>query len=90
VTPAELVGQVYDAVRHYALDHPMVLHAALDLTGRVGSSARNAALRLDLGTHLGLMLNAYDRTSPQDHDLQRLRDRLEPVRQNVMEPPREA
>ncbi len=84
VVPTEALEFVFDAIRVYALEHPLVLQAILEMSARVGGRAQDLALREHLANQLDLLLAAYERTSPQAHDLSRLRTRVAPVRQNLL------
>jgi len=84
VAPTEPVEFVFDAIRIYALEHPLVLQATVEMSARVGGRAQDAALRAQLAGQLELLLAAYERTSPQAHDLSRLRTRVAAVRQNLL------
>lgn len=69
----DLLDRVLDAMRTYAVDHLVVLRRTLELAEQVGAAGRSPAVRARLREHVALIVEAYERSSPQDHDLQRLR-----------------
>jgi uncharacterized membrane protein len=85
VPSVDLVNLVFDAMRVYALDHPAVLHSAVDLADRI-SSAGDRRLGQALAVQLDLLLAAYARSDPQHYDLARLRDRVDSVRRRAGTP----
>lgn len=71
----ELLDRVFDAVRLYAVAHPLVLHRALALAEQVHHAGGAEAARERLVLHVEQLVEAFERSSPQGYDLTRLRRR---------------
>ncbi|MDQ3717146.1 MAG: DUF2254 domain-containing protein [Actinomycetota bacterium] len=84
VAPTEALDFVFDAIRVYALEHPLVLQATVEMSARVGGRARDVALREHLAGQLDLLLFAFERTAPPTHDLIRLQEQVAPVRRDLL------
>ena len=79
VALTDLLDRVFDAMRLYALEHPIVLHHTLTVGERVAHRSKDPTVHGNLMTNTELLIEAYVRTEPQPHDLERLRrhaDRL--------------
>lgn len=72
VPMCELLNDVFDAVRHYAIDHVMVLVTAFALIERLGDATIHDDVRQTLLRHLDLIMEAYRATDAQQADLHRL------------------
>ncbi len=84
VAPTEALEFVFDAIRVYALEHPLVLQATVEMSARVGGRAQNLALREHLAGELDLLLAAFERTSPPAHEMTRLQAQVAPVRRDLL------
>ncbi|MDN5747777.1 MAG: DUF2254 domain-containing protein [Pseudonocardia sp.] len=69
----ELLDRVFDAVRLYATEHPMVLHRALALAEQVHRAGGEVDARDRLTAHIEQLVEAFERTSPQGCDRTDLR-----------------
>lgn len=69
----ELLDRVFDAVRLYATEHPLVLHRALALAEQVHRAGGAADARDRLTAHIEQLVEAFERSSPQGCDLTDLR-----------------
>jgi uncharacterized membrane protein len=79
VVLTDLLDQVFDAMRLYGLEHPSVLHHTLELGERVRDRSHDLVVHERLRTNVRLLVDAYSRSDPQQHDLDLLRrhaDRL--------------
>lgn len=83
VSFTDLLNQVFDAMRIYAIEHPTVLRRTLELAEQVGAASRTPVVRDLLDAHVSAILAAYERTSPQERDLGRLQTRAAEVRQEL-------
>ncbi|MGI8652118.1 MAG: DUF2254 domain-containing protein [Geodermatophilaceae bacterium] len=83
VAPTEALDFVFDAIRVYALEHPLVLQATVKMSARVGGRTPDVALREHLAGQLDLLLAAFERTSPPAHEMARLQARVAPVRRDL-------
>jgi uncharacterized membrane protein len=79
----DLVDQVFDAMRIYAVDHPTVLHRTLDLAAQLGRVAGSEVVHARLRRHVSLVAEAFERSAPQDVDLARLRQHALAVEQTL-------
>ena len=70
-----LIADVYLAIRSYALQHPIVMRAAVHLTTRLERVARGAPRR-ELREQTHALTNAYLETSPFLGDADPLIDEL--------------
>ena len=84
--PAELLELVFDAMRTYAKQHPTVLRRTLLLAEQVGRASRSPELHAHLRRQVRLLLEAYERSEPQEHDLLRLRQRAAEVQESLAAP----
>lgn len=84
VGPAELISMFYEAVRTYALDHPVVLRRAMEIASLIGSLTADRELLRHLAGQLQLVQDAYEHTDPIEHDAQRLREELGLVREDLL------
>lgn len=79
VDVSELVSQVMDAMRWYAIDHPGVVLAALELVERVGERAARRRVRARLLAEVDRLRTAVERAGWQDHDVEVFRERADEV-----------
>lgn len=79
----DLVDHVLDAMRWYATGHPTVLHRTLDLVHDVGTASSRAAVRVGLAVHVRHLVEAFERSSPQDCDAEGLRRHAEQVHRSL-------
>lgn len=79
VAPVELLDRVFDAMRIYAAGHPAVLLRTIELARRVGGATGSADVRQRLAVHIERLVEAFDRTSPQRCDAERLHRRAAEV-----------
>ncbi|MDQ3542118.1 MAG: hypothetical protein M3440_15680, partial [Chloroflexota bacterium] len=73
VVLTDLLDRVFDAMRLYALEHPIVLHHTITVGERVAHRSTDPTVHRSLMTNTELLIQAYARTDPQPHDLERLR-----------------
>lgn len=69
----DLLDQVFDAMRLYAVEHPSVLHRTLELGERVADRSHDRAVHERLHANIALLVEAFARSEPQQHDLDLLR-----------------
>ncbi len=74
-TLEDLLDQVFDAMRLYAVEHPSVLHRTLELGERVGGASSDPRVHERLRLNVRVLVDAYSRSDPQQHDLDLLRRR---------------
>lgn len=79
----DLMDHLLDAVRWYAVGHPSVLHRTLDLVHDVGAASSRAAVRVRLAAHVRRLVEAFERSSPQDCDADDLRRHAEQVHHSL-------
>ncbi|KQX65751.1 DUF2254 domain-containing protein [Angustibacter sp. Root456] len=79
VTLAELVDQVMDAMRTYALGAPGVLLRTLDLAQAVGVRAESSDVRERLRTQVRLLADTFAREAVASRDVQLVTERAEQV-----------
>lgn len=84
--PEALVGLVYEALRTYALAHPVLLRRAVEVADRMGGQGCHPAIRRLLVDELDVLLTTYADTHPPERDLHRLRAELVPVRARLTRP----
>ena len=85
----DLVDHVLTAIRLYAVEHPFVLHRTLDLIDQVGAASGRDAVRARLDTQVQQLVEAFERSSPQDCDTQELTRHANEVRRSLARPVRE-
>lgn len=68
----ELMRYIFDALRSYALEHPSVLLASLELAERIGCRCADAGTRDALREEIELLTAAYTATGPPPYDLHRV------------------
>lgn len=73
VVLGDLLDRVFEAMRLYAVEHPLVLRHTLTLGERVGRCSRDRAVHGALRSNAGLLVDAYALTDPLPHDLGALR-----------------
>ena len=78
--PADLIGTVLDHVRWFGASTPPVMHAGLELAGRVACHARSDDVRQGLRTHVGLLLDAFMAAGHHAYDVRRFEAHAEQVR----------
>lgn len=83
----DILVHFVDAMRHYAVDHPTVLHRTLEVLAQVGVSCPEAEVRQQMAAHADRLVEAFAATSPQDHDLQKLTDHAARVRELLLTSP---
>lgn len=83
LTAAAVIDSVFDSMRTYALGHPSVLLAALDLAARIGRRASDGDARRALQAQIGLLTSAYEASGPPPHDLERITLRASEVRAGI-------
>jgi len=81
VVLTDLLDRVFDAMRCYAVKHPTVLRRTLELAEQVGAASREAAVHARLTVHVKHIVEAYTRSSPQECDLDRLREQAAQIQQ---------
>jgi uncharacterized membrane protein len=79
VTLAELVDQVMDAMRTYALGAPGVVLRTLDLAQAVGVRAESSDVRERLRTQVRLLADTFAREAVASRDVQLVTERAEQV-----------
>ncbi|HEX3003634.1 MAG TPA: DUF2254 domain-containing protein, partial [Angustibacter sp.] len=79
VTLAELVDQVMDAMRTYALGAPGVLLRTLDFAQAVGVRAESSDVRTRLRTQVRLLADTFAREAVASRDVQLVTERAERV-----------
>lgn len=79
VVLTDLLDSVFDAMRTYAVEHYTVLRRTLELAGQVGVASGAPAVHARLRRHVELVAEAYELSSPQDYDLDRLRQKAAEV-----------
>jgi uncharacterized membrane protein len=79
VDVSELVSQVMNAMRWYAIGHPGVVLAALELVERVGERAARRRVRARLLAEVDRLATAVDRAGWQDHDVEVFHARADEV-----------
>jgi uncharacterized membrane protein len=79
VTLAELVDQVMDAMRTYALSAPGVLLRTLDFAQAVGVRAESSDVRQRLRTQVRLLADTFAREAVASRDVQLVSERAEHV-----------
>ena len=82
----ELLDAVLTAMRRYALAHPSVLHRTLELVEQVERATADAGARARMDVQVQRLLDAFERTSPQDGDLEELARHAEHVRRALGAP----
>lgn len=80
----DILVHFVDAMRHYAVDHPTVLHRTLEVLAQVGHSCPEAEVRQQMVVHADRLVEAFAAKSPQDHDLQKLTDHADRVRELLL------
>lgn len=68
VPPAELIGGVLEALRHYALDHPLAVNATILLAERIGTSTNQDHLAELVIDHLTRLRAEYTDHAERDAD----------------------
>ena len=86
VDVSDLVSQVMDAMRWYAIDHPGVILATLELVERVGERAARRRVRARLLAEVDRLATAVDRAGWQDHDVEVFRARADAVARGLARP----
>ncbi|WP_256842138.1 DUF2254 domain-containing protein [Ornithinimicrobium cryptoxanthini] len=81
VGAVDLTSTVLDHMRWYAAESPSVMHVSLDLVQRVGSRARDRALRARLLTQVRLLEEAFQDAGHQDHDVEEFTARVREIEQ---------
>lgn len=76
----DLLAQVLDAMRWYAVDHPSVVHATLDLVDRTRRRAQDPQVRGFLDERTDLLLEAVRRADVDPHDVRALEEHARRVR----------
>lgn len=84
--PGELIDRVFDAIRWNGTAHPAVLHRMCTLAEQLGVATTDPALRARLDTHLELLVEAFERASPQECDRTALRQRAASARTALRSP----
>lgn len=79
-----IVDHVLDAMRHYALAHPTVLSRSLELLAQVGGRSADPAVRRHLATRAQRLVDEFESTSPNSHDLRALSEHAERVRGQLL------
>ena len=77
---SELLDRVLDAMRVYAIEHPIVLHSTLTLVELVGVATPDPGVRARLDVQVQRLVEAFARTSPQDCDAEELNRSADRVR----------
>lgn len=70
-----LIGDAFDRLRQYGLEHPGVVRAALDLAARLGAEARTDAMRALIAGRVEDLLRAYADPGADAPDLATIRGR---------------
>lgn len=83
LTPVNMIDAVFYPMRSYALGHPIVLIAALDLADRTGRQATGAGTHAALLNHVQLLTDAFAATDPPPHDLDRIMSHADEVRATI-------
>lgn len=73
---AEMVDRVFDAIRLHATGHPTVLHRMCALAEQLARASDDPGLDSRLVAHLERLLEAFERSSPQQCDVAELRRRV--------------
>lgn len=68
----DILEHLMDAMRHYAIEHPTVLHRALTLLAEVGSASHDAGVRRRMAGLADELVEAFAATSPHPGDLEKL------------------
>jgi uncharacterized membrane protein len=84
---ADLLAEVFDYLRSYALEAPSVLHRALALGRAVGLRARDPAVRRLIEEEISALVEAYSGAGPCERDLQRFTVRAQEVRAALLAAP---
>lgn len=79
-----LMDLVFDTIRTYALQHPMVLHRTVEVAARIGGASDDSDVRERLAHHLTLLVAAYEGTDPQQVDLDALANDADRVRTHLL------
>ena len=82
----DLLDHVLDAMRLYAIEHPLVLHRTLELVEQVGAAVGQPALRARMDTQIRRLLEAFTLSSPQDYDIEQLTRHADRVRRSLAGP----
>ncbi|MGH9270424.1 MAG: DUF2254 family protein, partial [Ilumatobacteraceae bacterium] len=77
---SDLLDRVLDAMRLYAIDHPMVLHRTLALVDVVGAASADRSVKARLDRHVRQLVEAFAHSSPQECDADALRRHADEVR----------
>ncbi|MBD8507101.1 DUF2254 domain-containing protein [Hoyosella sp. G463] len=68
VPPAELIGGVLDAMRHYALDNPLAIESTIRLAERIGTTTNQAHLADLVVDHLARLRTEYTNHAEREAD----------------------
>jgi len=80
----DLLDHVLDAMRLYAIEHPLVLHRTLELVEQVGAAVGQPALRARMDTQIQRLVEAFALSSPQDCDVEQLNRHADQVRRSLV------
>lgn len=83
VSLSDLLDHVLDAIRLYAVEHPIVLHRTLELVDQVGVASRLPAVRARMDTQVQQLVEAFARSSPQGCDAEDLTRHADRVRRSL-------
>jgi len=83
VTLTDLLDQVLDAMRLYAIGHPSVLHRTLELVEQVGAASKDPGVRARMDTQVQGLVEAFVLSSPQDCDAEELRRHADRIRASL-------
>ncbi len=80
-----IVDHLLDAMRHYALAHPTVLHRSLELLAQVGGACRDPAVKRHMVTRARRLVEEFESTSPNSHDQRALSEHAERVQGRLLQ-----
>lgn len=78
-----LMDHVLDAMRHYAIEHPTVLHHTLELVQQVGDACWEPSARTRMDTQVQRLVEAFVLSSPQSCDAEDLTRHADQVRRSL-------
>ena len=80
-----IVDHLLDAMRHYALAHPTVLHRSLELLAQVGGACPDPAVKRHMAMRARRLVDEFESTSPNSHDQRALSEHAERVQGQLLQ-----
>ena len=85
VVLTDLMDHVADAMRLYAVEHPIVLHRTLDLVEQVATASGQPAVRARMDTQVQRLVEAFTLSSPQACDAEAFGRHAARVRRSLID-----